>query len=66
MLGIFDILAVFFGGPVSNDIDKLKEDMESALEDRDKKKIVKTVLVSIFCAIALIVGIVGTVSIFAT
>lgn len=62
MFGVFDIISILIGGPDSNEIDAMKEDMHSAIDKHDKKKIVKTTFVALLALALLIFCVVLTAS----
>lgn len=64
MIGIFDILSLFFGGPTSKEMEQAEIDIENARASGDKKKTTKTTLVYAFGILATVVCIVVTISIF--
>lgn len=64
MIGIFDILSLFFGGPTSKEMEQAEIDMENARASGDKKKETKTTLAYAFVILAAVICIVVTISIF--
>ncbi|MRX82733.1 hypothetical protein [Eggerthella guodeyinii] len=60
MIGIFDILSLFFGGPTSKEMEQAEIDIENARASGDKRKTIKTA----FGILATVVCIVVTISIF--
>lgn len=64
MIGIFDILSLFFGGPTSKEMEQAEIDIENARASGDKKKTTETTLVYAFGILATVVCIVVTISIF--
>lgn len=64
MIGLFDILSIFFGGPTSKEMEQAEIDIENARASGDKKRITRSTLGYIFGILAVIVCIAVTVSIF--
>lgn len=64
VIGLFDILSIFFDSPTSKEMEQAEIDIENARASGDKKRIVRTVLVYIFGILAAVVCIAVTVSIF--